>query len=213
MMHPIGRKELWHAQLVFLLAVALQFTIPSQLRWGDNYTLAIIELVLVAGIGITAPKRHISFKNFNRTIAVLLIGLVSFANVSSLALVINGLLNGGQVPGKQLVVAAFAIFITNIIVFSLWYWELDSPGLTGAKKHDAKPKFDFPQMESKLKEGEGWEPTFFDYLYVSITNASAFSPTDTLPLTHVVKAIMSTQALISLLTVVLVTARAVNILG
>jgi uncharacterized membrane protein len=213
MMHPIGRKELWHAQLVFLLAVALQFTIPSQLRWGDNYTLAIIELVLVAGIGITAPKRHISFRNFNRTIAVLLIGLVSFANVSSLALVINGLLNGSQVPGKQLVVAAFAIFITNIIVFSLWYWELDSPGLTGAKKHDAKPKFDFPQMESKLKEGESWEPTFFDYLYVSITNASAFSPTDTLPLTHMVKAIMSTQALISLLTVVLVTARAVNILG
>jgi uncharacterized membrane protein len=95
----------------------------------------------------------------------------------------------------------------------LWYWELDSPGLTGAKKHDAKPKFDFPQMESKLKEGESWEPTFFDYLYVSITNASAFSPTDTLPLTHMVKAIMSTQALISLLTVVLVTARAVNILG
>ncbi len=126
---------------------------------------------------------------------------------------IKGLLNGSQVPGKQLVVAAFAIFITNVIVFSLWYWELDSPGLTGVKKHDAKPKFDFPQLESKLKECEGWEPTFFDYLYVSITNASAFSPTDTLPLTHAIKGIMGVQALISLLTVVLVTARAVNILG
>ncbi len=212
-MHPIGRKELWHAQLVFLLAVVLQFTIPHELRWGDRYTIAIIELLLVASIGITAPKRHISFKGFNRTIAVLLIGMLSFANISSLSLVINGLLNGSQVPGRQLVEAAFAIFITNIIVFSLWYWELDSPGLTGVKKHDAKPKFDFPQLESKLKEGEGWEPTFFDYLYVSITNASAFSPTDTLPLTHAVKAIMSVQALISLLTVVLVTARAVNILG
>jgi uncharacterized membrane protein len=213
MMHPIGRKELWHAQLVFLLAVALQFTIPKELRWGDRNTIAIFELLLVAGIGITAPKRHISFKSFNRTIAVLLIGALSFANISSLVLVINGLLNGSQVPGRQLVTAAFAIFITNIIVFSLWYWELDSPGLTGVKKHDAKPKFDFPQLESKLKEGEGWEPTFFDYLYVSITNASAFSPTDTLPLTHMAKAIMSVQALISLLTVVLVTARAVNILG
>lgn len=213
MMHPIGRRELWHAQLVFLLAVVLQFTIPHQLRVGDRYTIAVIELILVAGIGITAPKRHISFKGFNRTIAVLLIGLLSFANISSLVLVINGLLNGSQVAGRQLVTAAFAIFITNIIVFSLWYWELDSPGLTGVKKHDARPKFDFPQLESKLKEAEGWEPTFFDYLYVSITNASAFSPTDTLPLTHAVKAIMSAQALISLLTVVLVTARAVNILG
>ena len=212
-MHPIGRRELWHAQLVFLLAVILQFTIPHQLRVGDRYTIAIIELVLVGGIGITAPKRHISFKGFNRTIAILLIGFLSFANISSLVLVINGLLNGSQVAGRQLVPAAFAIFITNIIVFSLWYWELDSPGLTGVKKHDARPKFDFPQLESKLKEAEGWEPTFFDYLYVSITNASAFSPTDTLPLTHAVKAIMSIQALISLLTVVLVTARAVNILG
>jgi uncharacterized membrane protein len=213
MMHPIGRKELWHAQLVVLLAVILQFTIPHELRWGDKYTIAVIELVLVACIGVTAPKRHISFKNFNRTVAVLLIALLSFANISSLVLVINGLLNGSQVPGKHLVGAAFAIFVTNIIVFGLWYWELDSPGLTGVKKHDAKPKFDFPQLESKLKEAEGWEPTFFDYLYVSITNASAFSPTDTLPFTHSVKAIMSTQALISLLTVVLVTARAVNILG
>ena len=213
MIHPIGRKELWHAQLVFLLAVVLQYTIPHQLRIGDKSTIAIVELLLVLGIGVTAPKRHVSFKGFNRTIAVLLIGLLSFANISSLVLVINGLLNGSDVPGKQLVSAAFAIFITNVIVFSLWYWELDSPGLTGVKKHDARPKFDFPQMESKIKECEEWDPTFFDYLYVSITNASAFSPTDTLPLTHAAKAIMSTQALISLLTVVLVTARAVNILG
>src|SRR4051794_25717612 len=100
MMHPIGRRELWHAQLVFIIAVLLQFTIPQELRVGDRWTIAIIELILIAGIGITAPKRHISFKGFNRTIAVLLIGVVSFANLSSLLLVINGLLNGGNVGGK-----------------------------------------------------------------------------------------------------------------
>jgi len=213
MVHPIGRRELWHAQLVFLLAVALQYSIPNELRWGSKLTIAVIELILVGSIGITAPKRHISFKSFNRTIALLLIGVLSFANISSLVLVINGLLYGTQIPGRHLVTAAFAIFLTNVIVFSLWYWELDGPGLTGVKKHDAKPKFDFPQMESKIKDCEDWEPTYFDYLYLSITNASAFSPTDTLPLTHLAKAIMSAQALISLLTVVLVTARAVNILG
>jgi hypothetical protein len=213
MMHPIGRKELWHAQLVLLLAVILQYNIPDELRWGSKITIAVIELILVGGIGITAPKRHISFKSFNRTIAVLLIGVVSFATLSSLILVIDGLLNGSQVPGRHLVTAAFAIFISNFIVFGLWYWELDSPGLTGVKKHDARPKFDFPQMESKLEECKGWEPTFSDYLYLSTTNASAFSPTDTLPLTHFVKGLMSVQALISLLVVILVTARAVNILG
>jgi uncharacterized membrane protein len=213
MIHPIGRKELWHAQLIFLLAVILQFTLPKELRLGDRWTISVIELILIGGIGITAPKRHVSFKGFNRTIAVLLIGVISFANITSLWLVINGLLNGGDVAGKTLVTAAFAIFITNIIAFSIWYWEIDSPGLTGLKKHDADPSFDFPQMESQLKHNKGWEPTYFDYLYVSVTNSTAFSPTDTMPITHFTKALMSIQALIALLTVVLVTARAVNILG
>lgn len=212
-MHPIGRRELWHAQLVFLLAVALQFTIPNELRVGDKYVVSIIELILVAGIGITAPKRHISFQNFNRTIAILLIGVVSFASLSSLVLVINSLLNGNDILGKHLLIAAFVIFLTNIIAFSLLYWEMDGPGLTGYRKHDASPKFDFPQMESKIREAERWEPTYFDYLYISITNSSAFSPTDTLPLTHTAKSVMGVQSLISLLIVVLVTARAVNILG
>lgn len=213
MMHPIGRKELWHAQLVLLLAVVLQFGIPHALRVGDRYVVAIVELLLIGSIGITAPKRHLSFKGFNRTIASALIAIVSLANISSLVLVINGLLNGTNVPGKSLVGAAFAIFITNIIAFGLWYWEFDSPGLTGVRKHDSAPKFQFPNMQDEITRIEKWEPTFFDYLYVSITNSSAFSPTDTMPLTHFTKAIMSIQALISLLTVVLVTARAVNILG
>ncbi|HEX5447938.1 MAG TPA: hypothetical protein VFW90_01925 [Candidatus Saccharimonadales bacterium] len=213
MIHPIGRRELWHAQLVFILAVILQFTIPQELRVGNRWTIAVIELLLIGGIGITAPKRHISFKGFNRTIAVLLIAVVSLANISSLILVINGLLNGAGVPGKTLVGAAFAIFITNIIAFGLWYWELDSPGLTGVKRHDSSPKFQFPNMQDEIARIGKWEPTFFDYVYLSITNSTAFSPTDTLPLTHFVKAVMSIQALVSLLTVVLVTARAVNILG
>lgn len=212
-MHPIGRKELWHAQLVLLLAVILQFTIPHELRVGNRYALAVLELILIAGIGVTAPKRHLSLKGFNRTIAVLLIVIVSIANIASLVLVINGLLNGTDVPGKTLVTAAFTIFITNIIAFGLWYWEIDSPGLTGVKKHDAAPRFQFPNMQEAVFPIKRWEPTFFDYLYVSITNAVAFSPTDTMPLTHFVKSLMSIQALISLLTVVLVTARAVNILG
>ena len=108
---------------------------------------------------------------------------------------------------------AIAIFLTNIIVFCLWYWELDSPGLSGViKDNKGKPKhFQFPQTVGQ-KDGN-WKPTFFDYLYVSITNSTAFSPTDTMPLSHSAKLLMSAQALVALLTVVLVTARAVNILG
>jgi uncharacterized membrane protein len=123
-------------------------------------------------------------------------------------MLINALIHGSSgLPGKSLLAGAFAIFITNIIVFGLWYWELDSPGLSGRHKASAD-HFQFPN-----RPNSSWRPLFFDYLYVSLTNSTAFSPTDTMPLTHAAKALMSAQALIALLTVVLVTARAVNILG
>ena len=212
-MHPIGRKELWQAQSALLAAIILQFSINNHLVIGSKYLIAGLELLLVFGIGITAPRRHSTTEHVHRTISIILIALISMANAAALVLVADALLNGSSVPGHSLLAAAFAIFVTNIIVFGLWYWEIDSPGLTGLKKHDVAPKFDFPQMESKVEECKDWEPTFFDYLYVSVTNASAFSPTDTMPLTHATKALMSAQSLVSLLTVVIVTARAVNILG
>lgn len=209
MMHPIGRRELWHAQLTLLLAVALQLSLNSELRVGSHYVVAGLEILLIAAIGFTAPRRHRIGAHIHRAFATLMIGIISLANAGQLALLINALLNGSDIPGKELLTGAMAIFITNIIMFGLWFWELDSPGLTGRHDHQNE-HFEFPQ---ELNDKTNWEPTFFDYLYVSLTNSTAFSPTDTLPLTHFAKSLMSAQALISLLTVVLVTARAVNILG
>jgi hypothetical protein len=210
MIHPIGRQELWHAQATLLLAIALQLVIATDLRVGSKYLIAVLELLLVGGLWLTAPRRHQTHGHLNRTIALLLIGLVSFANGGALVLLINALISGSQIPGHDLLLSAFAIFITNIIMFGLWFWELDSPGLSGLHRTDKNTHFQFPQPQSS---SGGWRPTFFDYLYISITNSTAFSPTDTLPLTHIAKSLMSVQALIALLTVVLVTARAVNILG
>jgi uncharacterized membrane protein len=210
MMHPIERSELWHAQAAILLAIFLQLTLTNSLRVGPKYLVAGLELLLVFGIGFTAPRRHRGAEVPHRTISVLLIGLVSMANAGQLALLIKALINGTSLPGKSLLTGALAIFLTNIIMFGLWYWELGSPGLSGHHKGDEDEHFLFPQTQ--LREG-AWHPTFTDYLYVSLTNGTAFSPTDTMPLTHAAKALMSAQALISLLTVVLVTARAVNILG
>jgi uncharacterized membrane protein len=161
----------------------------------------------VVAIAFTAPRRHIKGAGAHTTLATLLIAVVSLANAAELALLTNALIHGSDIPGKSLLSGALAIFLTNIIVFGLWYWELDSPGLTG-RRNRKNDDFQFPQSQAS-----GWKPTFFDYLYVSLTNSTAFSPTDTMPLTHGAKALMSIQALIALLTVVLVTARAVNILG
>lgn len=209
MTHPIERKELWHAQLAILLAILLQFTVAKPLRVGPKFLVAVLELLLVFAISYTGPRRHRESARTHFTISVLLIGLVSLANAAELALLIKALINGADLPGKSLLSGALAIFITNIIMFGIWYWELGSPGLSGRYKHEEGHHFLFPQMQT----GRQWRPRFTDYLYVSLTNSTAFSPTDTMPLTHAAKGLMSIQALISLLTVVLVTARAVNILG
>ena len=211
MMHPITRKELWQAQTALLVAIALQLTIANELSIGSKSMVALLELLLVFAIGFTAPRRHSTAAGPHKTLSILIIGLVSTANAIELGLLTKALIKGSELPGKTLLSGALAIFLTNIIMFGLWYWELNSPGLSGRHKAELDDHFQFPQETSS--KSTNWKPTFFDYLYLSLTNSTAFSPTDTLPLTHVAKALMSVQALISLLTVVLVTARAVNILG
>ena len=210
-MHPIGRKELWHAQVTLIVAIILQLSIANELRVGPRFLVAGLEAILVIGLFFTAPRRHSTAEKTHITFATLMICLVSLANAGQLGILIGTLINGTDLPGRTLLTSAMAIFLTNIIMFGIWYWELDSPGLSG--RHKEGNHFQFPQKESMHANIRHWEPSFFDYLYVSLTNGSAFSPTDTLPLTHTAKALMSGQALISLLTVVLVTARAVNILS
>lgn len=207
------RVELGQAQIVLLIAIALQLTLDESLIVGPKYVIALLELLLVFGIGITTPLRHNLGARLRRDFSLALIALITVANGASMFLVTNHLISGNLIAGKTLIFSAMAIFLTNIIIFSLWYWEIDSPGLTGVHKHDAEPKFYFPQMGINLPEARQWEPAYFDYLYVSITNSTAFSPTDAMPLNHGTKLLMGIQAFISLLTVVLVTARAVNILG
>lgn len=210
-MHPITRRELWQAQATLLTAILLQLSISSDLRFGSKYAITALELGLLVAIAFLAPRRHRSAGRLNKTVASLMIGLVSIANAGTLILVANALINGSHLPGHEILSAALAIFLTNIVVFGLWFWEIDSPGLSGSHKQNASTHFQFPQTQND-KHGN-WRPTFFDYLYVSLTNSTAFSPTDALPLTHTTKFLMGFQALISLVTVVLVTARAVNILG
>lgn len=209
----IEKSELFHAQTALIVAVLLQVLLDKSLVVGPQYLIAGLELLLVLAIGLTPPHRQTRISHARRSISFILIALISLANAASMALVASDLISGSGVPGKTLLASAGAIFLTNIIIFSLWYWELDSPGLTGIRKHDARPRFDFPQMESVIPDNKNWEPSYTDYLYMSSTNASAFSPTDTMPLTHGAKLLMGLQAFISLVAVVLVTARAVNILG
>jgi uncharacterized membrane protein len=144
---------------------------------------------------------------------LVLLGLVALANFVSLELLIHYLLHGGKAGGRPLILSAVVIWLTNIAVFALWFWQLDGGGPDArARASTTERDFLFPQMvEPEL--ARAWNPTFLDYLYTSFTNATAFSPTDAMPLTVRLKMLMMLESIISLLTVVLVGARAVNVLA
>jgi len=138
---------------------------------------------------------------------------MTISNISSAIKLIDGLVQGTIKDANMLLLSGGSIWMANVVIFSLWFWERDRGG-PGARAEARKPvpDFLFPQMSSPEYREKGWHPTFFDYLYISVTNASAFSPTDTAPLSRWAKILMMVQSLTSLVTVGLVIARAVNIL-
>lgn len=207
------KRELVEAQITIILVALLQLFIDDRLTIGSKYTMVALEITLAICIGVLTMTTHGFNKKVRQLLSVMLIAIVTIANISSLFLVISALFDGSNIPGKTLILAASAIFLTNIVLFSLWYWELDRPGLTGWSRKSSKQHFLFTQTSTNADKYHNWEPSFFDYLYLSTTNATAFSPTDTMPLTHIAKGLMSLQSIVSLLTIALVVARAINILG
>lgn len=180
-----------------VLAALLFATLPVQVLPGPRALQIVVAGVeLALGALLVAGNR--------RRASLGLIGVVGLTNAAALGFLIDQLLYSGAVTGRTLLYAAFDVWLTNVIVFGLLYWELDggSP--------DEKD-FLFPQMGDE-RLGRGWYPRFTDYLYTSFTNATAFSPTDTMPLTRRAKMLMLVQSLVSILTLLLVAARAVNIL-
>ena len=204
----------WPARLAILAALILYLLLPDAVIVGPRYLVPVLEVAALAMLSVATPHRTTEQSGLRRVLATALIALVTVANLFNLGLLIHGLLGGGtQASGRQLILASIAIWVTNVIVFALWYWELDRGGPLA--RHDAghrEPDFLFPQMATPGSGRASWAPAFIDYLYVSLTNAAAFSPTDTMPMTIAAKSLMGVQSLGSLLTVAMVAARAVNIL-
>ncbi|MDT7537227.1 MAG: hypothetical protein QOI82_812 [Actinomycetota bacterium] len=174
-----------------------------------------MEGVLVAGLIAADPNRLTRESRDLRKLAVAVIVVVGLVNATSLALLIRALVTGGFNDGKTLLGAAAGVWLTNVVVFGLLYWELDRGGplgRVGARPAPTHVDLQFPQDAAPGVAPSGWRPAYVDYLFVSLTSSTAFSPTDTMPLTHRAKLLMGSQALVSLLTVGLVAARAVNVL-
>jgi hypothetical protein len=153
----------------------------------------------------------------SRKAALVLLTLLVLGNFTALGILVAGLVTAStsDLTGGELLLTGFAIFASDVVVFGLLFWELDAGGPLARVDTPARTVLDFrfPQDESPEPSTERWRPQVWDYLYVSLTNSIAFSPTDTMPLSVRAKAMMGLESAISAVTVLLVAARAVNVLG
>ncbi|MER7925905.1 MULTISPECIES: hypothetical protein [unclassified Streptomyces] len=205
----------WAVSAVILVAVVLQLMLPHRLAFQPYWLLPSLELVLMVGLFAANPRRIDPGKRWLRWPGLVLMGVISLANGWAAVRLVMGLVRGTEkLAAGPLLLTGGAIWLTNVIVFALWYWEWDRGGpmarVMGQRRY---ADFLFVQMQSPETAPPDWEPAFLDYLYLSFTNSTAFSPTDVMPLSRWAKMLMMLQSSVSLVTVVLVVARAVNIFG
>jgi uncharacterized membrane protein len=210
----------WLPALAVVTAALLYATLPSRYVAGSTvlvnslrWFVVGVTVALIVPLALTAPTRRLVHSVPRRTAAIALIAVISAANGAAIVVLVHLLVTGHKVNGHELIIAAIHIWCTNVIAFALWFWQLDSGGpVARRRKTGVPPDFLFPQMTAPEFSPSNWQPRFLDYLYLSFTNATAFSPTDTMPLTRWAKMLMLAESGASLLLLVMVAARAVNIL-
>jgi uncharacterized membrane protein len=210
---PAPRSEShWPPLATVVVAIGLQVALPDRLFVFSRWILPPLEMAMLLALLFGAPLRLQGPHSRRHRLMLTTTILASAGNGIALIELCHLLLSQHVVKPHQLIIAGTLIWLTNVLIFSLWYWEADrgGPGQRAAAL-DGEPDFLFPQM-TVLELFPDWRPRFLDYLYVSLTNATAFSPTDTMPLTPEAKLMMGLQSLVSLVTIGLVVARAVNIL-
>lgn len=211
---PSAGETRWPAACAVVAAMLLQLRLPDKLTVGPWWLLPALEMLMLITLLIVSPTKFDETSREVRFVSLGLIAVVIGTNGTTLALLVNHLLRtGSEISGRSLVSSGVAVWFTGVLAFGLWFWEIDRGGpIRRCRPDHAAPDFWFTQMENPGCTDKPWSPKFLDYLYLSLTNSSAFSPTDALPLTLRAKALMSLQALLSLTTILLVGARAVNIL-
>ena len=227
----LGESPLWPVAAI-LGAAGLYADLPSRFIQGEGggafgvvrWVVPALTVLILVALGILHPSGRVAravrwpsdtLRVARRRLALTTIAIVSVANSASIILLIHLLLNGADAPtASALLRAALHMWAVNVLLFALWFWQLDGGGpIARPTCLPAQRDFLFPQQTEPALAESGWRPLFLDYLYVSFTNAAAFSPTDTMPLSRWAKMLMLVQSAISLALAVMVVARAVNILG
>lgn len=203
--------------VAIVAAITFQALLPTKFLLVPWPAVGIPEALLLAVTVAGNPLRLSRDRASLRTASLLLTALITLANAVSAGLLVRDLVDthGARITNSAatLLASGASIYATNIVAFALLYWEFDRGG-PFARMHGTNPYPDllFPQQVTAGVAAPAWEPRFFDYLYVSFTNATAFSPTDTMPLSRWAKLLMLVQSAVALVTIGLVIARAVNVL-
>jgi uncharacterized membrane protein len=223
----VQHEPRWHASVAVLAALALYITLPPRYTIGPVWAAPLAVMVILVPLSILAPKRHRETRRM-RFLGILLIAIVNFFNIVSVLLLVDAFFHPKRTAELNSAAAlmrhGLQIWFTNILVFALWFWELDGNGPDARAHANAATEFEnadflFPQMQMSMMGGEPtrcvdplWKPQFFDYLYLAFTNSTAFSPADVMPLSRWAKFLMLVEAMISLITIAIVLARSVSLI-
>ncbi len=213
---PRAGESRWPMALAVLAAAGLRAALPPELRNGDaRWATILVVAVLLAVLVIGDPGRIDRDSAWLRVMTGTLIGLISAVNAAAAVRLVAGIIDVARfsTDANVLLASGGAIWLSNVIAFGLWYWDLDRGGAAArARGSGRQPAFVFPEMTSAEYVRPGWYPKFLDYLYLSFTTATAFSPTDVSAIRPWAKLMMMAEEAISLLVAILVVSRAVNIL-
>jgi hypothetical protein len=210
MNHQVLREPRWPAFVAMLAAAGVYWALPEPLSVGPGWLLLAITVLLMIPIAISARRGN---HRVTRILTFVANSIIALAMIASLVLLVQGLPRHLETP-KALLRSALSLWVTNILIFALWYWKLDAGGplLRELPNGMSKSSFLFPQMASRGNCDSSWVPNFVDYLFLAFNTSTAFSPTDTAVLSRWAKLGTMLQSLISLVIIALLAARAVNIL-
>jgi hypothetical protein len=202
--------------ILLQIAIAVSSGVEGWTTWVLDWWMWLIPVPFEAGLFVLAtwsrPHRVFDPSGTRRKFGTVFLVFASAGNALLVLAVIASLVSGHESSGAHLLLKGATVWITNVILFGLWFWLLDRGGPARRLEPDPPPPdFEFPQMENPELAAPGWRPHFVDYMYVSFTNSIAFSPTDTMPLSRWAKLLMLFEASLSALVILLVAARAVNI--
>jgi len=198
----------WPAFIAMGADALIHYALPDRLSVGPRWLLFVVIFVLLIPIIFSY---RVGRYDITKVLTFVALGVITLSLMGSLGLLIQGLPNHKD-PPSMLLRSAALLWFANVLVFGLWYWKLDAGGPLGRERPEAQSSFLFPQMTRPECMEAGWSPMFMDYLFLAFNTSTAFSPTDVPVLSRWAKAMMMVQSAISLSTLALLAARAVNIL-